>query len=198
MKTRVSCLAAVLSLALVVACTDANKVPAEAALQAAEAAVASLGEVGMKFVPAETQELQRSLAGAKELAGKKDYARALAAAAPIPDKAKQVLAAAHAKRDELLKHEALTRTFRELSAPLPNMLAVLKSRLEILSQSKKLPAGMTKASLEEVQAGTADLESSLGAAQAQARGGDLEGAIAKASELNARGAALLRSIGMAQ
>ncbi len=196
--TRSSWLAALLTLGLALACTDANKVPAEAALQTAEAAVASLGDVGMKYVPEQTQELQRSLAGAKELAARKDYKGALAAAAPIPDRAKQVLAAANAKQDELHKHEALTRTFRELSAPIPNMLAMLKSRLEILSQSKKLPAGMTKASLEVVQAGTAELESRLGAMQAQAKGGDLEGAIAKAGELNAKGTELLRSIGMAQ
>jgi hypothetical protein len=198
MKNRIAWLAALLPLALVLACSDANKIPAEAAIKAAESAVSSLGDVAMKYVPEQTQELQKGLADAKDLAAKKDYKGALAAAVAIPDKAKAVLAAANAKKDEMLNKEALTKTFGEVSAQIPNLLSALKSRLDILSQAKKLPAGLTKATLEQAKAGATDLESGLGAAQAQAQGGDVAGAIAKANELKAKGLEIMKSIGMGQ
>lgn len=198
MKTRIRWLAALLPLALVLACTDANKLPAEAALKAAEAAAASAGEVAAKYLPEQTQELQKALADAKELAAKKDYKGALAAAQAIPPKAQQLLAAATAKKDELLKKEQLAKTFAEASAAIPNLLSALRSRLDILSQSKKLPAGLTKDSLAQAQEGAAQIESGLGAAQAQAQGGDYEGALAKVGELKTRGLELMQSIGMQQ
>ncbi len=71
---------AALPLALAMACTDANKVPAEAALKSAEAAVATLGDEASKLAPDQTKAVQDSLTSAKALAEKKDYKGALAAA----------------------------------------------------------------------------------------------------------------------
>lgn len=175
---------------LALACTDPSKVPAEAALQAAESAVATLGEVAAKYVPDQTQALQQSLADAKALLAKKDYKGALAAASAIPAKAKEVLAAANAKKDELVK------SWGELSGSLPQLLTALKSRLDILSQAKKLPQGMDKGTLEQAKQGLAAVETGFGAAQEQAKSGDLSAAIAKGTELKAKGMEIMKSIGM--
>ncbi len=181
---------AVVPFVLALACTDPNKVPAEAALQAAESAVSSLGEVAAKYAPDQTQALQQSLTDAKALLAKKDYKGALGAAQEIPAKAKDVLAAANAKKDELVK------AWGELSGSLPRMLTALKSRLDILSQAKKLPQGMDKGTLDQAQQGVSVIQTSFDAAQEQAKGGDLSAAIAKGTELKAKGVEIMKSIGM--
>lgn len=195
---------AVLPLALTLACTDANKLPAEAAIKAAEGAVSSLGDEAAKLLPDQTKAVQDALASAQALAAKKDYKGALAAATEIPAKVKDVLAAVAARKDELAKAAAeaakaeLMKKFDEASGPLGDMLGALKSRVGILSEARKLPAGLTKASLAQARTGVADLESGIAAAQAQAKGGEVEAAIARAGELKAKGMELMKAIGMAQ
>ena len=195
---------AALPLALALACTDASKVPAEAALQAAESAVASLGDEAGKLLPDQTKAVQDALASAQALAAKKDYKGALAAAAEIPAKVKDVVAALAAKKDELAKAAAeaakaeLMKKLEEASGPLGDMLGALKSRVGILSEARKLPAGMTKATLAEARTGVADLEAGIAAVQEQAKGGDVEAALAQAGELKAKGMELMKAVGMAQ
>ncbi len=195
---------AALPLALALACTDASKVPAEAALQAAESAVASLGDEAGKLLPDQTKAVQDALASAQALAAKKDYKGALAAATEIPAKVKDVVAALAAKKDELAKAAAeaakaeLMKKLEEASGPLGDMLGALKSRVGILSEARKLPAGMTKATLAEARTGVADLEAGIAAVQEQAKGGDVEAALAQAGELKAKGMELMKAVGMAQ
>ena len=75
---------AVVPFALVVACTDAAKAPAEAAMAAAGAAVESLQGEAAKFAPDAVKAVQASYASAKELVAKQDYKGALAAAGDMP------------------------------------------------------------------------------------------------------------------
>lgn len=191
MKIRIALLA-LLPLALSLACTDSNKIPAEAALQAAEAAVSSLGELGTKYMPDQTQELQKAVADAKDLAAKKDYKGALAAAQAIPENAKALLDAATAKK------EALAKAWGEISGAIPNLLSALNSRLDILSQSKKLPEGMSQDTLAQARAGAAEIESTFEAAKAQATSGEFEAAVIKTAALQTKGLEIMRSIGVAQ
>ncbi|HYD42259.1 MAG TPA: hypothetical protein VEB43_15640 [Anaeromyxobacter sp.] len=180
----------VAALSLLVACTDKAKAPAEAAVQAADQALASLTDLPRKYMPAETQALEQSVAAAKELLAKKDYKGALAAAGEIPAKASAVVAAATDK------HNAIMAAWGEASGPLPQMIAAIKGRLEPLVNAKKLPDGMQQSAVQEAQAGVAEIETGLAEAQAQANGGDYPAATAKAADLKARAMALIESLGM--
>jgi hypothetical protein len=179
-----------LSLALLAGCTDANKIPAEAAMKAAESALASLGAEAAQYAPEGVAAVQKSFASAKELVAKQDYKGALEAASAIPAKAKEVLAAATAKKDELMK------AWTEATGKLPDMVAAIKSRLGILQQAKKLPAGLDKAALAKAQEGVAAVESGLAKATEQLKSGKLAEAIAGAKELQAKGMEVMKSIGM--
>lgn len=179
---------AVAALSLLVACTDKAKAPAEAAVQAADQALAALADVPRKYMPAETQALEQSVAAAKELLAKKDYKGALATAGEIPAKAGAIVAAANTKHNEVMA------AWGEASGPLPQMIAVLKSRLESFALLKKLPDGLEQGTLDEATAGVAAIEAGLGEAQAQANGGDYPAATAKAAELKAKALALIQSL----
>jgi hypothetical protein len=190
-----------LPLALLLACGDAARKPAEAALQAAESAVSSLDEAASKLVPDQVQAVKDALAAAKEQVAKKDFKGALAAAGGIPEKVKEVLAAVEAKKQGLAQKQeelkkALTARWEQASGELPQLAAAVKSRLDILSQARKLPQGIDKAALGEVKTGLAALESGLAEARQKATGGDLDAAIARAGELKAKGMELLGKLGM--
>ena len=80
---------------------------------------------------------------------KGDYKTALASAQAIQQKSNDVLAKAKAKKDEL------TASWSQMSDSLPKMVDAIKSRVDILSQSKKLPAGMDAAKLASAKDGLA-------------------------------------------
>jgi hypothetical protein len=192
MKNHLRLLAALAFVSLSVACTDAAKAPAEAAMKAAETAVSGLGADVAKYAPAQVKAAQDAFAAAKEKIAKEDYKGALAMATEIPAQAKAALAAAAAKKDELVK------AFTEASSSLPAMITAIKGRLDILAQAKKLPAGIDKAGLEKAKEGLAAVEKAAGSLGDQVKSGAIAEATAQAGVLKAKGQELMKAIGMAQ
>jgi hypothetical protein len=94
---------AVVPFLLAVGCTDPNKLPAEAAIKAAETAAATLtGEVA-KLAPEQVKAVQDGLAAAKAAVAKQDFKAARAAAEALPAKAAEAVAVAQKKLAELKK-----------------------------------------------------------------------------------------------
>jgi hypothetical protein len=172
------------------ACTDAAKAPAEAAIKAAGDAVAQLNAEATKYAPAEVKAAQDAFASAKEMIAKEDYKGALPVATEIPGRVKAALAAAAAKKDELMK------AFTDASGGLPSMVAAIKSRLDILSQAKKLPKGLDKAALEKAKEGLAAVEQAVASLGAQAKSGAVAEATAQAAAVKAKGQEIMKAIGM--
>ena len=159
-------------------------------MTAAGAAVDSLKGDATRFAPSAVKAVEASYAKAKDLIAKQDFKGALAAAGDIPAKAKEALAQAAAAKD------ALVKAWADAGGSIPKMLEAAKSRLDILAQAKKLPAGMDKAALATAQAGLTSLQSGWTAVSEQYKAGDWSGAIAKAKDLKAQGMELLKSIGL--
>jgi hypothetical protein len=189
MRKMLALAAVVIPFALIVGCTDAAKAPAEAAMTAAGAAVASIPGEAAKFAPDAVKSVQASYASAKDLIAKQDYKGALALASDIPAKVKAALTAAAAKKDELLK------SWGELSAGIPEMVTSIKARLASLTSAKKLPKGIDKAAIAKANEGVAAIESGWQGLADQVKGGNYDAAIAKGKELKAQGQAILASIG---
>lgn len=185
-------LAAVLvPVALILACTDAAKAPAAAAMKVAESAVAKLQGDAAKLAPDQVKAVQDAYDQAKQAIAKQDYKGALAVARDIPDKAKAALAAATAKKDELVK------SWNEVSGSLPNMVGAIRSRVDVLSQSKKLPAGLDQATLGKAKEGLAAMESGWTKLSEQFKSGDMsEAVIAQAKGLKDKGMEIMKSLGM--
>jgi hypothetical protein len=128
------------------ACGNDTK-PAEEAIKAAGAAIDSAKGEAVKYIPDQVKGLEDSLQAAKDAFSKKDYKAALGAAKDLPGKAKDLAAAAAAKKTEL------TKAWEEMSIGLPKMVEAIKSRVNVLSKSKKLPANIDKAKFDGVKAG---------------------------------------------
>lgn len=137
-----------------------------------------------------TASVEAALTAAKEKLGKSDYKGALADAQAVGSKIQELPAAAAAKKAEL------TKAWESLSVGMPKVVDAIKSRLDILSKSKKLPAGMTADKLAEAKSGLGEITQQWTEAAAAAQGGKLTDAIAKATSAKTKAADVLTMLGM--
>jgi hypothetical protein len=181
------------ALALVCATTlacNSGKAPAEAAMKLADEAVSGARTEAEKLVPDDMKSLSDDLAAAKDQMAKGDYKAALASAQSIQQKANDVIAKAKAKKDEL------TATWNQMSDSLPKMLDAIKSRVDILSKSKKLPAGLDAAKLTAAKDGLAAATTAWGEAQEAFKAGNWTDAMAKATTVKDKATGIMASLGM--
>ena len=183
---RILCLVALLTLS---ACAS-DKAPAEQAIKAAESAVAGVKAEAAKWVPDQAQALDGSLAAVKDKFAKGDYKAVLAEAPALTTRANAVAAAATAKRAEVAKN------WEAMSAGLPQMMEAVKSRIDILSKSRKLPANVTKEKFEAAKAGLAEATKGWDDATAAYKGGNVTDAMAKADTVKKKTVEALEALAM--
>jgi len=183
---RALCLAA---LAVLSACAS-DKAPAEQAVKAAETAVANAKVEAAKWVPDQARSLDAALASVKDKFTKGDYKAVLAEAPALATQAQSVASAAAAKKAEL------TKSWEEMSAGLPKMVEAVKSRVDILSKSKKLPANVTKEKFETAKADLAAATQGWTDAMAAYSGGNVADAVAKANTVKQKTVEALEALGM--
>ena len=99
-------------------------------------------------------------------------------------------AAAKAKKDEL------TKTWTELSQGLPKMVEAIQSRVDILSQSKKLPANLTAEKFEQAKSGLAAAKEEWAKALENFKGGMLTEAIAMANSVKKKAVQTMEILGL--
>ena len=176
--------------ALILSACSSGKGPAEEAIKAAETAVNGAKAEAMKIVPDQFKSLEAALSSAKDKFSKNDYKAALADAQAIPGKVKEVLEAAKAKKEEL------TKTWTDLSQGLPKMVDAIKSRVDILSKSKKLPANLPKEKFDAARSGLETALKDWGTAQESFKAGNLADAVSKGNSIKEKAAQVMQILGM--
>jgi len=183
-------------LVLFAAACASNSKPAEEAIKAAEAAINAVKGEAMKYVPDQVKALEGELQAAKDAFAKKDYKAALSAAKDLPGKAKDLAAKAKEVAAAAAQKEELTKTWNEMSGGLPKMVEAIKSRVDILSKSKKLPANLDKAKFEEVKAGLPGVTQMWEDAQKAFSSGNLADAVSKAKTIKDKAVEMMTTLGM--
>lgn len=148
-----------------------SKGPAEAALKAADEAIARVKPEAEKFVPDQFATLTEAAATAKASFDKGDYAAALTAAKDLPAKATEVQTAATAKKDELAAQ------WHELSKDVPAKMLDAADKVNALAAMKKLPVGVTAEQIDEVKKRLEDMNATWPKAGEAFAAGDIKGAI---------------------
>ena len=172
------------------ACAASNKEAATVAIKAAEDSYNAVkGEV-LKYIPDQAKGMEDAIKGAKENFDKGNFDAALSAAKPIPDKVKELTTAVAAKKAELAK------SWEEMSCGLPKMLDAIKSRLDILSVSKKLPENLDKAKLEGAKTGYEAAAKMWDDAKSAFSGGNMADAVSKAKTVKERAVEVMTTLGM--
>ena len=172
-----------------VACSQ--KGPAEAALKAAEASVNEIKAEGAKYAPEQTKGVLTSYASAQDAFNKGDYKVAMEIAQGIPAKAKDVVAAIAAKKDQLKK------TWNDLNSSVPGMVEQIKAKVDAWSAMKKLPKDVDAAKVEAAKASLSDLQKSWGEASDAFKSGNLIDAAAKGNAVKTKAADEMAAIGIA-
>jgi hypothetical protein len=183
---------AILGLALcftLVACSTA-KAPAAAAIKAAEESLTAVRPEAAKVIPDELKAVEDALAAAKDNFQKGEYQQALTGAQDVAAKVKDLASAAAAKKDEL------TKSWQDLSGGLPGMVDVISKRVEILSKSKKLPAGLDKEKFESAKATLATVTQTWSEASDAFKAGNLADAVGKAKLVKEKAVEIMHTLGM--
>ena len=184
--------AAFFTFILLMACSS-QKEPAQLAVQAAEQAVNATKVEAGKFAPEQMTALETALASVKDKMEKKEYEAALAEAQAIPGKAKDVLAAATAKKDEL------TKKWTDLGQKVPAMVGAIQSKVDELSQlkPKKLPKDMTVEKLAEAKTALEAIKTDFAKVQETFKAGNMAEAIAAAAPLQEKALKAMEALGIA-
>jgi len=195
-KRFVGLLCGLLAAVVIVGCS--NKGPAEQAIAGVESALAPVKEAAQKYVPEQLQAVNAQIAAAKDSLSKGDYGAVIASASKITSAIGDLKTAAAAKQAEV--EAALAKAKEEwgrASADLPKMIDAIQSRVNTLSKSHKLPAGVTKDGLASAKSGVDSLKSWLADATSAAGSGDFSAAMAKAQEIKAKASEIMQSLKMA-
>jgi hypothetical protein len=79
---------------------------------------------------------------------------------------------------------------------MPKVVETIKGRVEILSQSRKLPANMTADKLASAKSGLGEITQQWTAANEAYKGGNLVDAMAKGASVKTKAAEVLTTLGM--
>ena len=180
----------VIAVVALAACESAEKAPAAVAISAAQSAIDAVKGEAMKYVPDLVKSAQDAVAAARASFEKNDFKAALAGAQDATAKAKELGAAVATKKSEL------TKSWEEMSNGVPKMAEVIKSRVDILSQSKKLPAGVDRAKLDDAKAGLASLNESWAAASNAFKSGDMSDAVSKGKSAKDKAVEIMTALNM--
>jgi hypothetical protein len=156
--------------------------PAKQALASAEAAVNTAAPEAGKYVPDQLAAVQSKLQTLKTSFDNKDYKAVIAGAPAVVSEAQGLVAAAAAKKDEVMK--ALNGEWTDLAAKAPQLLAAVQSKVDALSKTKKLPKDVDLNTAKSSLASANDMWSK---AQAAFSAGNLEEAVTSAKDAAAKG-----------
>ncbi len=185
-------LVGVIAVALLAGCMNLKK-PATEAVSGAEASLAALRDQAAKYVPETLQSVESQLAALRAQLKEGDYEAVMAGAPRITSALADLSEAITKKKAEL---QAASEQWASLSSDLPQMISAIRSRVEALSKSRKLPRNLDQATFDSAKAGLDSLESSWAGAAGDYSSGKIVEAVSKAKELKEKGAEVMRSLGM--
>ena len=171
-------------------CSSGKKAAATAAIQAAEDAYNAAKPELMKYVPDETKGVEDAINGAKASLDKHDYEVALAAAKAVPDKVKELTAAAAAKKAEL------TKSWQENSGGISKMLQTIRGKLTLWSIPQEVPRNLDKRKLKAARSGYEEAAAKWEEAKNAFSHGNLPNATAKADTVREKAVEIMTTLGI--
>jgi len=189
-------LLATLAVLSLVGCEN-QKIPAEQAVAAADAALVPIRDSALKYAPDQLQAIDAQLNGGKGVLAKGDYKGVLAAMPAINTSISGLKDTVAAKAQEA--QAALQKAQEDwgtASKEVPKMVDAIESRVNTLSKSHHLPKGVTKESLAAAKSGVDAMKSAWSDASSAATAGDFTTAMNKAQAVKDQGMKIMESLGM--
>ncbi len=196
MKKQLTWLMAALMAMVIIGCSN-QKGAAEQAVAGAESALSAVRDTAQKYVPDQLAATDAQLAAVKESLAKGDYKGVLAGVPPLNTAIGALKESAAAKASEAEAAMAKAKdAWGSTSAEVPKMVAAIQSRVDILSKSHHLPAGVTKDALANAKSGLETIKTAWSEAMNSASSGAYSAAMSKAAAVKEQATALAQSLGM--
>jgi len=189
-KRKFVALAAGLFLLIAAAACSSNKKPADQAIKSAQAAYDAVKGDALKYAPDKASAVEASLSMARASYEKGDYDAALNTANNVMPAVTDLTAAAATNKEEL------TRTWGDLSIGVPKMVDAITTRVNFLSKSKALPAGMDSTVFEGARSALANLTRMWSDATSAYKSGNITTAVATATTAKDQAVRIMSSLGM--
>ncbi|HXY01371.1 MAG TPA: hypothetical protein VEI54_10660 [Candidatus Limnocylindrales bacterium] len=184
-------LCGVLAVALLAAgCQNRQREATEAAISAAETALATVQTEAEKYVPDQLKAAQAALQSGKDALARDDYSKALAGAHDAANRAKELVVAAATKKEEW------TKAWASMNESIPKRLNEAKRRLDAYSHGARLPSGMDQEVLEGAKRQYEQLKQTWEDASSSATQGRLGEAMKKAAGMEEALEQLMETLGM--
>lgn len=181
---------------LIVGCAG-QKAPAEAAIAAAESAIAPIRDAAHTYVPDQMQAVDAQLNSLKDSLAKGDYAAVIAGAPALNTAISSLKDAAAAKQADAEAAIAKAKdAWTGMSTDVPKMVDAIQSRVDVLSKSHHLPKGVTKDSLAAAKSGLDAMKTGWSDASSAATSGDFTTAMSKAQAVKDQATQIMQSLGM--
>jgi len=161
------------------------------AMKAAEEAVNTAKAEAGKYLPDEVKSLEESLASLKDKFAKKEFAAVVTEGQALSAKAKEVMDSAKLKKEEM------TASWTSMSQELPKMVDMMQSKVDLLSQAKKLPADLSTEKFAEAKAGLASVKEEWSKALQNFNAGNVADAVSSGKALKERALQIMGSLGLA-
>jgi hypothetical protein len=187
---RKRCFVLVVGVLLLLSACSPNKGPAEQAIKTAQSAYDAIKGDALRYVPDKSHAVEETLAAARTSFDKGDYDMALSAANSVIPAVNDLTAVTAVKKVEL------TRTWGDLSNGVPKLVGAIQSRVNYLSKSKALPAGLDPTALEGARSGLADLTKMWTDATAAYQSGNITSAVATATMAKNQAVQIMSTLGM--
>ena len=182
-------IAVALTAVVTVACAS-QKEPADMALKGLDTAVAAARPEIEKFAGDQLAGITDGVAAAKKKFESGDYAGVIADVQRVTGTVTAAAQAAAAKKAELTSEWASFAT-------MPAMVGQVTTKLTELTGMRRLPAGMTKSTLDEAKTSLEKVNTLWTEASGAFASGDLTAAVAKAKDVKPMVDTLMSSLGMA-
>lgn len=177
------------TLLLAAACSGARGA-AEAAIAAADSALANIGPEAARVVPDQLKPLQDAVAAAKDSAAARAWQGALALATDIPTRANDLAQA-------IVKEKAdITEEINTLNAAMPRNLAAVKTKIDQLSRSRRLPRGLSAETFDSVKTIHAEGVEEWPRIMTAFNAGNLSDAITRATALKLKVSRAMEAVGL--
>jgi hypothetical protein len=184
-------------IALLLSACSSQKEPAEQVVAKSDAALNAIHDSAEKYAPDSLHNLEGQVAALKRTLAQGDYPAVLAAApavkAGIADLKQNVGTQQAAADAEVAKTK---QQWRNLNAEVPKLVAGIQTQVDTLSQTHRLPRGVTKAKFESTKTDAASLASQWADAVTTVTNGDYAGAVTKGQAVKEKAASLMQQLGM--
>ena len=188
---------ALLALVLLAAACASQKEPATKAVAEIEATVTTLRADADKYAATELKTVEDALASLKASLTSGDYKSVLAAAPAISTQlATLQQSVAEKKQQAEAAFAAATEQWQALGSEIPDMVADIQSRVDILGQSRRLPKNLSAESFQAAKDGLEAMKAGWSQANSHFSGGDPVAAVSEAQAAKDKGAEVLKLLGM--